>query len=49
MSRYSSPAPRVAGPLPKIMFITVAGMFIPPTLLVYGVLAVASAAWGRAA
>ncbi|MEE8173659.1 MAG: hypothetical protein V3T62_12085 [Alphaproteobacteria bacterium] len=39
MNRRHVPALRSAGPLPKIMFIAVAGMLIPPTLLVYAIMA----------
>ncbi len=39
MNRRQVPAPRSAAPYTKIMFIAVAGMLIPPTLLVYAIMA----------
>ncbi len=49
MSRNISPAPRITGSVPKLMFIVFAGLLIPPTLLVYGVLALGSVEWNRPA
>lgn len=49
MTSQLVPSPMGAGPFPKIMFITVAGMFIPPTLLVYSFMALTSVEWDRAA
>jgi hypothetical protein len=37
------PAPKGAGSFPKIMFIAIAGLLIPPSLLVYGVTELLSA------
>ena len=43
------PAPRGAGFFPKILFIAVAGMLIPPTPFIYGFTALASVERNRAA
>ena len=37
------PAPKGAGSFPKIMFIAIAELLIPPSLLVYGVTELLSA------
>ena len=38
MNNNHRPAPKGAGSFAKIMFIAIAGLLIPPSLLVYGVM-----------
>lgn len=38
MTAQSGPAPVRSGSLPKFIFIATAGLFIPPTLIIYGVM-----------